>query len=96
MRLGSAPTDLTSLLAITYEEDRHRLEERRHAHHRGLLEGRVERSSLSARLVAAIVRIVQRERHSMTSYPCRLPSGKIGRTAAVEVNGTWELVCRVA
>jgi hypothetical protein len=46
-------------------------------------------------LVAAIQRIVRRERHSLTNYPCRLPDGKIGRTAVVQVNGTWELVCRV-
>jgi hypothetical protein len=83
------------MLATTYEVDRHRLEERRHAHHRGLLEGRVERPSLPARLAAAILRIVQRERHSMTTYPCRLPDGRIGRTAVVQVDGTWALVCRV-
>ena len=32
----------------------------------------------------------------MTSYPCRLPDGRIGRTAAVPMNGEWVLVCRVA
>jgi hypothetical protein len=95
MRPNSAPTDLRSMLAATYEVDRHRGEEQRHAHHRGLLEGRVERPSLPARLAAAILRTVRRERHSLTNYPCRLPDGKIGRTAVVQVNGTWELVCRV-
>ncbi len=84
------------MLVTTYEADRHRGEELRHALHRGLLEGRVERPSLPARLAAAILRIVRRDAHSLTSYPCRLPDGKIGRTAVVEVNGTWELVCRVA
>jgi hypothetical protein len=83
------------MLTTTYEVDRHRGEERRHAHHRGLLEGRVERPSLPARLAAAILRTVRRERHSLTNHPCRLPDGKIGRTAVVQVNGTWELVCRV-
>jgi hypothetical protein len=83
------------MLTATSEVDRHRGEERRHAHHRGLLEGRVERPSQPARLVAAIQSIVRRDRHSLTNYPGRLPDGKIGRTAVVQVNGTWELVCRV-
>jgi hypothetical protein len=90
------------MLAITYEVDRHRGEERRHAHHRGLLEARVEhssrveRSSVPARLAAAILRTVRRERHSLTNYPCRLPDGKIGRTAVILVGGEWALECRVA
>ena len=48
------------MLTTTYEVDRHRGEERRHAHNRGLLEGRVERPSLPARLAAAILRTVRR------------------------------------
>ena len=78
------------------EASRHDGEALRHALQRALPEGRVERPSLPARLAAAIVRIVRREGHSMTNYPCRLPNGKIGRAAAVEVNGEWTLVCRVA
>ena len=57
---------------------------------------RVERPSAWARLVAATLRIVRRDRHSLTSYPCRLPDGKIGRTAVVYSGGDWVLVCRVA
>jgi hypothetical protein len=95
MRPSSAPTDLRSMLAATYEVDHHRLEERRHAHRRSLLEGRVERPSPAARLVAAILRIVRRDRESLTDYPCRLPDGNIGRTAFVEVAGAWVLVCHV-
>jgi hypothetical protein len=83
-------------LATSFEEDRRRGEERRHAHHRALLEGRVERPALSARLVAATLRVVRRERHSLTSYRCRLPDGRIGRTAVVHSGGDWVLVCRVA
>ena len=83
-------------LADAYEQDRHRGEERRHAHHRALLEGRVERPSLAARLAAATLRVVRRDRHSLTSYPCRLPDGRIGRTAVVHSGGDWVLVCRVA
>jgi hypothetical protein len=83
-------------LADAFEADRHRDEERRHAHHRALLETRAERPALSARLVAATVRVVRRDRHSLTSYPCRLPDGTIGRTAVVYSGGEWTLVCRVA
>lgn len=83
-------------LVDAYEQDRHRGEERRHAHHRALLEGRVERPSSLARLAAATLRVVRRDRHSLTSYPCRLPDGKIGRTAVVLQGGDWVLVCRVA
>ena len=96
MRPDSTAPDLRSMLTLTYEADRHRGEELRHALHRGLAEGRVERPSFPARLSAAVVRIVRREAHSMTSYPCRLPDGRIGRTAAVLMNGEWTLVCRVA
>jgi len=83
-------------LADTYEQDRHRGEERRHAHHRALIEGRVERPAWSARLVAAALRVVRRDRHSLTAYPCRLPDGRIGRIAVVSSGGDWALVCRVA
>jgi hypothetical protein len=93
---GSMPPDLRSMVTLTYEADRHRGEEVRHALHRGLLEGRVERPSFPARLSAAVVRLVRREARAMTSYPCRLPDGKIGRTAAVLLDGEWTLVCRVA
>ena len=96
MQPGSTPPDLRSMVSLSYEADRHRGEELRHALHRGLVEGRVERPSFPARFSAEVVRVVRRETHSMTSYPCRLPDGKVGRTAAVLVNGEWTLVCRVA
>ena len=84
------------MLAATYEVDRHRGDERRHARHRGLLEERVGRSSGPARLAAAILRTVRRERHSLTNDPCRLPDGTISRTAGVLREGELTLVCRVA
>ena len=87
---------LTSMYPSTVEEDRHRGEDRRHAHHRALLATRLLRPSQVARLAAATSRIVRRDRHSLTSYPCRLPDGKLGRTAVVLVGGDWALVCRTA
>ncbi len=60
------------------------------------LEGRILRPSRAVRLGAAILRVVRRDRHSLTKYPCRLPDGKIGRTAVVYRGGEWTLVCRVA
>ncbi len=42
------------------------------------------------------MRVVRRDRHSLTAYACRLPDGKIGRTAVVMSGGEWTLVCRVA
>jgi hypothetical protein len=92
----SVPYRLPYTLAETYDQDRYRGEELRHVLDRGLLETRVERPLLPARLAAAILRIVRRDRHSMTNYPCRLPDGKIGRTAVVLADGDWTLVCRVA
>jgi hypothetical protein len=83
-------------LVATIEEDRHRGEGRRHAHHRALIRTRVVRPAPSARLVAATLRVARRDRHSLTSYPCRLSDGKIGRTAVVYSGGDWTLVCRVA
>ena len=32
----------------------------------------------------------------LTPYPCRLPDGKMGLTAALFVGGEWTLVCRPA
>jgi hypothetical protein len=82
-------------LAGTFEEDRHRGEARRHEHERALRETRVERPSLPARLVAAAARFVRRESPSLAGLACRLPDGKVGRTAFVQQGGEWALVCRV-
>jgi hypothetical protein len=82
-------------LAATYEADRHRGEERRHAHERALAESRPAGPSLPARLKASIMNLVRRE-HSLTDYPCRLPDGRIGRVAVVPSGGDWALVCQVA
>jgi len=90
------PITLVTILAATVDEDRHRDEARRHLHERTLLETRAERPSLAARLGAATVRVVQRDRHSLTNYPCRLPDGKIGRVAVIQLDGAWTLACRVA
>jgi len=89
------PIMLTQLQGANIDEERHRDEAQRHAHHRAPLETRAERPALSARLAAAILRVVRRDR-PVTDYPCRLPDGKIGRTAVVQRDGEWMLVCRVA
>lgn len=86
---------LAYTLADAYEQDRHRGEERRHAHHRALLEGGSSGPSLPARLGAAILKVIQRD-HSLTNRPCRLPDGRIGRVAVVDRDGEWNLVCQVA
>jgi len=78
------------------EAGRHEGEARRHADERALRETRPERPSVAARLAAATLRVMRRDRHSLTVYPCRLPDGKIGRTAVVLQGGEWALVCRVA
>jgi hypothetical protein len=51
---------------------------------------------LPARLVAAITGVVRRDRRRLADVACRLPDGKIGRTAFVLQGGEWTLVCRVA
>jgi hypothetical protein len=80
----------------SFEEDRHRGEERRHVHARALLEGRADRPSVRARLSAAILNLAPSARHSLTDYPCRLQDGSIGRVAVVLRGGEWTMVCRVA
>ncbi len=84
------------LLAASVDQDRHRGEPERHARHRAAVATWVERPSLPARLGAATLRAVRRDRHALTSYPCRLADGKIGRTAVIVSGGDWTLVCRVA
>jgi hypothetical protein len=51
--------------------------------------------SLLARIAVALRRGVPYD-HSLTAYPCRLPDGTMGRVAAVEHGGEWNLVCRRA
>jgi hypothetical protein len=87
---------LTQLQGATIDEERHRDEERRHARHRSLADAGVERPSLSARLGAAVMSLARRDRGSLTGYACRLPDGKVGRTAFVKQGDEWLLVCRVA
>lgn len=84
------------LLVDTFEEDRHRDEERRHAHRRALLEARGGHASPQEWLAAAFLTIVRRDDHSLTNYPCRLPNGSIGRIAVAKSGREWTLVCRVA
>jgi hypothetical protein len=90
------PTSLSSMLAVTYDEDRDRGVDRRNAHHRALLASGAVRPSRLARLVAGIAHGVRGDRHSLTDYACRLPDGKIGRVAVLMQGGEWTLVCRVA
>ena len=89
------PVMLVHVYSSVIDQERHRGEERRHALHRALAEARGERPSAWARLAAAAVRHARRENHPLTDYPCRLPDGKIGRTAVVQRDGEWVLVCRV-
>jgi hypothetical protein len=84
------------IVGASVDLERHRGEERRHARRRSLVEVSGERSSLSALAGAAFMHVVRRDRHSLTEYACRLPNGKIGRTAVVFQSGEWALVCRVA
>ena len=83
------------MLVDSFEQDRHRGEARRHEHERALRETRVEHPSLRARLVAAATRLAGRDRRSLAGLSCRLPDGKVGRTAFVQQGGEWALVCRV-
>jgi hypothetical protein len=83
-------------LAATFDADRYRSFERRSGHVRSIREPLVWRASRPARAFAAIMRVVRRERHEMTSHPCRLENGQIGRTVIVEVDGEWTAVCKVA
>jgi hypothetical protein len=34
-----------------------------------------------------------RYRHALTDYPCRLPDGRLGRTAIRQVGGEWVGIC---
>jgi hypothetical protein len=77
------------------EASRRHGEARRHVHERALRDTRPERPSAWARLEAAILNLARRD-HALTDYPCRLPDGKIGRTAVVMSGGEWTMVCRVA
>jgi hypothetical protein len=90
------PVLLVHVYSSVIDQERHQGEERRHAHHRALADARAERPSAFARLAAAATRRARREDHSLTDYPCRLPDGSIGRTAVVQRDGEWMLVCRVA
>jgi hypothetical protein len=86
---------LAEMLAATYDEDRHRGEERRHEHHRAMIEARGEHPSRVARLEAAARKLVQPD-HSLTDYPCRLPDGRMGRVSVIMQDGDWAMVCRLA
>lgn len=50
------------------------------------------RPGAMARLADAL-RARLEDRHSLTEYPCRLPDGRIGRTAIRRVEGEWVAVC---
>lgn len=56
----------------------------------------LERPALILRSTARAYRFISGERHALTSYPCRLPNGKEGRTAIVYKGGEWVAVCRTA
>ena len=90
------PVMLAHVYAASVDEERHRGEERRHAHRLAPIASRAVRPSVPSRYRAAMWRLVRRDRHSLTVYPCRLPDGRIGRTAVVLQNGDWAFVCRVA
>lgn len=83
-------------LSATYDQNRDGVFDEQHDHRRALLDARVDRPSLLARSRAGLSRLIRRDRHSLTSHPCRLPGGNIGRTAIVLVDGEWTAVCVVA
>ena len=83
-------------LAATDDQDRGRGFEAGYARHDALPDASIERPSQLARSRAGLARLIRRDRHSLTSYPCRLPDGKIGRTAIVLVEGEWTAVCAVS
>lgn len=84
------------VLAADLERDRHRDEDRRHAHHRALRDAAGERRPWTERLQAAVTSFVRRDDHALTDYPCRLPDGGMGRVAIVDRGADWTLVCRAA
>ncbi len=83
-------TDL--LLAATFDADRYRGMERRHAIERALRERALREVAthepIWTRLLARF-----RPEHSLTPYPCRLPSGEMGRSAIKFLEGEWTAVC---
>jgi len=92
------PAHLSGIVTITAIEDHQRDFERHAGHRRALLEARPSRPSRPssvARLRAAVLTLARRD-HSLTDYPCRLPDGKMGRVAAIQADGEWTLVCRLA
>ena len=78
-------TDL--LLAATFDADRCRGIERRHAIERALRED-AGHEPVWTRLLARL-----RPEHSLTPYPCRLPSGEMGRSAIKFLEGEWTTLC---
>ena len=89
------PIMLVQIQAAVIDEQRHRGELARHARHRSLVMTHPWRPPTVARTAAAVMRVIRRDRHSLTAYPCRLPDGRIGRTAVVLQDGEWTLICRV-
>lgn len=87
---------LVQIQSAAVDAERHRGEADRHARHRSAARAIAQFPSAPAKLVARFRGIVRRDRHSLTPYPCRLPDGKIGRTAFVLRGDEWEPVCRVA
>jgi hypothetical protein len=87
---------LVQIQAANIDEERRRGEGPRHAHHRALARATAQRPPSRARIAATVLHVIRRDRHSLTDYPCRLPNGKIGRTAVVMSGGEWTFVCRVA
>ncbi len=90
------PIMLVQIQAATIDQERHRDEDQRHARRRAALNSRAKRPSSRARLLAAAQRMARRGPHPVTDHPCRLPDGRVGRTAFVQRDGEWMLVCRVA
>jgi hypothetical protein len=82
--------------AATRDEDRARRMDRRHEIERALREPVIERVLLEEpandRLWMKLLDRI-RPKHSFTSYPCRLPTGDLGRTAITFLGGEWTAVC---
>jgi hypothetical protein len=81
-------------VAATCHEERGRILERRLEHSRALHEQAIERA-LRENHDRLWMRLLDRIRpeHSLTPYPCRLPSGDQGRTEIRFLGGEWTAVC---
>jgi hypothetical protein len=83
-------------MATLHDEGEYRHLERAISQRRALRRPEADRTLRLARVRAGLARLIRREDHSLTDYPCRRPDGSMGRTAIRLVDGEWAAVCTVA